>query len=41
VCQDANGWPPRTIAAVKAFVASEQSATAVDYNGNSQTYTFK
>jgi len=39
--QDANGWPPRTIAAVKAFVASEQSATAVDYNGNSQTYTFK
>jgi len=38
--QSANGWPPRTIAAVNAFLASENSGTAIDYSGVSKSYTF-
>eukprot|EP00242_Pyramimonas_sp_CCMP2087_P017702 CAMPEP_0198207924 /NCGR_PEP_ID=MMETSP1445-20131203/11331_1 /TAXON_ID=36898 /ORGANISM="Pyramimonas sp., Strain CCMP2087" /LENGTH=262 /DNA_ID=CAMNT_0043881113 /DNA_START=295 /DNA_END=1083 /DNA_ORIENTATION=+ len=38
--QDTFGWPPRTIAAVNAFLSGSRNGTATGYDGVSRTYTF-
>uniref|UniRef100_A0A7S0RAN0 Uncharacterized protein n=1 Tax=Pyramimonas obovata TaxID=1411642 RepID=A0A7S0RAN0_9CHLO len=38
--QDTFGWPPRTIAAVNAYLSESSTGSAIGYDGVSTTYTF-